>query len=111
MCEEALSSNLTPENVASVLILADMHCAEQLKELALRYCNLHARDVMDTHGWKQMEKTNAHLVSEAYRNLAEMGHLAPPSQTPTQSADSVPPRKRLKSAQSWKKNILSVKTS
>lgn len=100
MCEEALSSNLTPENVASVLILADMHCAEQLKELALRYCNLHARDVMDTHGWKQMEKTNAHLVSEAYRNLAEMGHLAPPTQTPTQSADSVPPRKRLKSAQS-----------
>lgn len=101
MCEEALSSNLTPDNVASVLILADMHCAKQLKELSLRYCNLHARDVMETHGWKMMEKQNAHLVSEAYRNLAEMGHLAPPpSSTTQQSADSVPPRKRLKSAQS-----------
>lgn len=103
MCEEALSSNLTPENVASVLILADMHCASQLKELSLRYCNLHARDVMETHGWKMMEKQNAHLVSEAYRNLAEMGHLAPPGTSSSsfqQSADSVPPRKRLKSAQS-----------
>ena len=103
MCEEALSSNLTPDNVASVLILADMHCASQLKELSLRYCNLHARDVMETHGWKMMEKQNAHLVSEAYRNLAEMGHLAPPgtsSSSLQQSADSVPPRKRLKSAQS-----------
>lgn len=102
MCEESLSSNLTPENVASVLILADMHCAKQLKELSLRYCNLHATEVMETHGWKVMEKQNAHLVSEAYRQLAEMG-TGPTigTATTTQPAtESVPPRKRLKSAQS-----------
>merc|ERR1712193_295786 len=73
MSEESLSSNLTPENVASVLILADMHSAKQLKELSLRYCNLHATEVMETHGWEVMEKQNPHLVSEAYRQLAEMG--------------------------------------
>ena len=31
MCEEALCNGLTVENVSDVLILADLHSAEQLK--------------------------------------------------------------------------------
>ena len=31
MCEEALCNGLTVENVCDVLILADLHSAEQLK--------------------------------------------------------------------------------
>ena len=31
MCEEALCNGLTVENVSEVLILADLHSAEQLK--------------------------------------------------------------------------------
>lgn len=34
MCEEALCNSLTVENVSEVLILADLHSAEQLKEQA-----------------------------------------------------------------------------
>ena len=37
MCEEALCSNLSTENVADVLILADLHSADQLKAQALDY--------------------------------------------------------------------------
>jgi len=39
MCEEALCSNLTVDNVCDVLILADMHSATQLKAQALDYIN------------------------------------------------------------------------
>jgi len=90
MCEEALCSNLTTENVASVLMLADMHTATQLKELSIRFCNLNAKEVMETQGWKNMLETQPKLVSEAYRSLAEMNSSS--------STDIVtPPRKRLKS--------------
>jgi len=90
MCEEALCSNLTTENVASVLMLADMHTATQLKELSIRFCNLNAKEVMETQGWKNMLETQPKLVSEAYRSLAEMNNSS--------STDIVtPPRKRLKS--------------
>ncbi len=52
MCEEALCSSLTIENVSDVLILADLHSAEQLKTHAIDFINSHATDVMDTQSWK-----------------------------------------------------------
>ncbi len=39
MCEEALCSNLSVETAAEVLILADMHSANQLKAHAIDYIN------------------------------------------------------------------------
>ena len=39
MCEEALQSNLSIENVSEVLVLADMHSAEQLKAHAIDFIN------------------------------------------------------------------------
>ena len=93
MCEESLCSKLTVENVAEILMLDDMHCAQQLKELSIRFCNMNAKDVMETEAWKTMEKMKPGLVSEAYRSLAEMNNSA------ATDAQVTPPRKRLKSAQ------------
>lgn len=39
MCEESLSGNLSTENVSDVLILADLHSAEQLKQQAIDFIN------------------------------------------------------------------------
>ena len=39
MCEEALCSNLTVENAADTLILADLHSAEHLKEMCINFIN------------------------------------------------------------------------
>lgn len=39
MCEETLCSNLSVENVAEILILADLHSAEQLKAQAIDFIN------------------------------------------------------------------------
>lgn len=103
LCEEALCNSLSVENVADILILADLHSAEQLKAQAIDFINRcsvlrqlgckdgknwnsnHAADIMETAGWKAMIQSHPHLVAEAFRALA--------------SAQCTPfglPRKRLK---------------
>ncbi|XP_018324211.1 protein roadkill [Agrilus planipennis] len=85
MCEEALCTNLSIENAAEILILADLHSADQLKAQAIDFINTHATDVMDTPGWKSMIQTHPHLIAEAFRALA------------TQQIPPIgPPRKRVK---------------
>uniref|UniRef100_A0A8C8Z317 Speckle type BTB/POZ protein like n=1 Tax=Prolemur simus TaxID=1328070 RepID=A0A8C8Z317_PROSS len=70
MCEEALCSNLSVENVADTLVLADLHSAEQLKAQAIDFINSQATDIMETAGWKSMIQSHPHLVAEAFRALA-----------------------------------------
>lgn len=38
LCERALLDNLTPSNVANILILADQYNCESLRKAALNYC-------------------------------------------------------------------------
>ncbi|NWT75945.1 SPOP protein, partial [Prunella himalayana] len=73
------------QNAAEILILADLHSADQLKTQAVDFINYHASDVMETSGWKSMVVSHPHLVAEAYRSLAS-------AQCPFLG----PPRKRLK---------------
>jgi len=85
MCEESLSANLSNDTAADILILADMHSAQQLKNHAIEFINSHATDVMETAGWKQMITRQPHLIAEAFRALA------------TQQVPPIgPPRKRFK---------------
>lgn len=87
MCEESLCNNLSNETAADILILADMHSANQLKIHAIEFINSHATDVMETPGWKQMITRQPHLVAEAFKALA------------TQQVPPIgPPRKRIKLA-------------
>ncbi len=39
MCEEALSASLSIDNAADVLILADLHSAEQLRAQSIEFIN------------------------------------------------------------------------
>merc|ERR1719429_510159 len=88
MCEEALCNSLTVENVSEILILADLHSADQLKATAIDFINTHhVTDVMETAGWKQMVSSNPHLIAEAFKALATQ-------QIPPMG----PPRKKLKGA-------------
>lgn len=70
MCEEALCTNLTIDNVADILVLADLHSADQLKAVAIDYTNSHATEVMETSGWKTMVHSHPGLVADAFRALA-----------------------------------------
>uniref|UniRef100_A0A8C5Y645 BTB domain-containing protein n=1 Tax=Microcebus murinus TaxID=30608 RepID=A0A8C5Y645_MICMU len=84
MCEEALCSNLSVENVADTLVLADLHSAEQLKAQAIDFINRcsvlrqlgckdgknwnsnQATDIMETAGWKSMIQSHPHLVARIF---------------------------------------------
>ncbi|XP_011881721.1 PREDICTED: speckle-type POZ protein A-like [Vollenhovia emeryi] len=64
-CQEALCKSLTIENAAEILILAELHSADQLKAKAIDFINTYT-DVMDTAGFKSMKKSYPHLIIEAY---------------------------------------------
>ncbi|XP_053435359.1 speckle-type POZ protein-like [Nycticebus coucang] len=70
MCECALSNNLSVQNAAEILILADLHNADRLKTQAVNFINYHASQVLETYEWKSMVVSHPHLVAEAYRSLA-----------------------------------------
>ncbi|KAM6163944.1 speckle-type POZ protein-like [Rhynchocyon petersi] len=80
MCEDALCRNLSVENAADILILADLHSAHQLKTQAVNFINYHALDVLETSGWKSMVVSHPHLMAEAYSALvsAQCPFLGPP---------------------------------
>ncbi|XP_059120849.1 speckle-type POZ protein-like [Peromyscus eremicus] len=74
MCEDALCRDLSVENAAHTLVLADLRSSEQLKTQALDFITAHASEVCETSGWKAMVGSYPHLVAEAYRSLAS-AHL------------------------------------
>ncbi|XP_052588161.1 speckle-type POZ protein-like [Peromyscus californicus insignis] len=80
MCEDALCRDLSVENAAHTLFLADLHSSWQLKTLALDFITAHVSEVSETLGWKIMEGSYPHLVAEAYGSLssAQDTFLEPP---------------------------------
>ncbi|XP_051012897.1 speckle-type POZ protein-like [Acomys russatus] len=70
MCEDALCRHLSVENAAHTLFLADLHSAQQLKMEALGFITVHASEVSETSGWKEMGEAHPHLLAEAFQSLA-----------------------------------------
>ncbi|XP_028624726.1 TD and POZ domain-containing protein 1-like [Grammomys surdaster] len=70
MCEDAFCRNLSVENAAHTLILADLHSRKHLKTQALDFISVHASEVSETSGWKSMVESHPHLVAEAFHSLA-----------------------------------------
>uniref|UniRef100_A0A8C8UH57 Speckle-type POZ protein-like n=1 Tax=Peromyscus maniculatus bairdii TaxID=230844 RepID=A0A8C8UH57_PERMB len=73
MCEDALFRDLSEENAAHSLFLADLHSSGQLKTQALDFITAHAFEVCETSDWKIMEGSYPRLVAEAYGSL--LGYL------------------------------------
>ena len=70
MCQDTLCANLNVENAANVLMLADMHNAEELKTAAIDFLNFRPHEVMETDSWKNLLSSRPSLISEAYKALA-----------------------------------------
>nr|XP_042126083.1 speckle-type POZ protein-like [Peromyscus maniculatus bairdii] len=66
MCEDALFRDLSVENAAHTLFLADLHISGQLKTHTLDFITAHASEVSETSDWKTMVGLYPHLVVEAY---------------------------------------------
>ena len=58
ICAERIGSQLTIESVSDVLILADMHSTQELRDNAIEFIRNNVKEVMDTNGWKRVSKNN-----------------------------------------------------
>ena len=70
MCEDALCRNLSVENAAHTLIVADLHSTEHVKTQALDFIIVYASEVSKTSGWMSMVESHPRLVAEAFHSLA-----------------------------------------
>ncbi|EDV20616.1 uncharacterized protein TRIADDRAFT_50945 [Trichoplax adhaerens] len=70
LCENSISNNLTVENAAKVLIIADMHNSEVLRQNVLEFINSHALEIVETEGYQHLLKSYSHLITDAFRTLA-----------------------------------------
>jgi hypothetical protein len=88
ICEAALGAALQPENAAATLRLADALSAPALRDAALRFVATHAAAVLDTDGWRELERDAPRLAAEALRTLVT--GVPPPIKTaaPTATADA-----------------------
>ena len=66
MCEKTLLNNLSIENASELLVLSDLHNAEQLKAQTIKFINENGTGVIETEGFKNMVKTKPCLVAEAF---------------------------------------------
>ncbi|XP_069692012.1 speckle-type POZ protein B-like isoform X2 [Periplaneta americana] len=65
LCERTLVETITPESVASLLLLADQFGCDALKRAALAYCEDNATSIKKSLAWKVMELVNPDLFMEA----------------------------------------------
>jgi speckle-type POZ protein len=66
LCERTLVETITPESVASLLLLADQFGCDSLKRAALAYCEDNAASIKKSLAWKVMEIVNPDLFLEAF---------------------------------------------
>ncbi|XP_065209070.1 speckle-type POZ protein B-like [Planococcus citri] len=67
MCEEVLLRKLSTDNAARILILADMHRAEDLKASALRFMKMYhskCKDFKETEVWNIVTGSRPHLMKD-----------------------------------------------
>lgn len=72
MCAESLSSRISTDVAAEMLALGDRHTALLLKTEAMRFILAHAREVMQTEGWKVWVEGQPHLVAEVIQLMADL---------------------------------------
>ncbi|CAO2587881.1 Speckle-type POZ protein [Lemmus lemmus] len=70
MCEDVLFRDLSVENAAHTLFLADLHSAVQLKTRAMDFITAHASEVFETSSWKTVVDSYPHLGTEICAYLA-----------------------------------------
>ncbi|CAG7729176.1 unnamed protein product, partial [Allacma fusca] len=64
ICERELIDSITPQNVASLLLVADTFNCELLKKACMGYCEDNPHSIVKTVAWKVMEKVNPGLFEE-----------------------------------------------
>lgn len=66
-CEEALLRNLSVENAADTLVMANLYRANELKSGTINFIIMKSTEVMDTETWDKIVDSNPRLINEVCR--------------------------------------------
>ena len=74
MCMNELKLNLTPANVAEILLFADgthleTRLTESLKEVCIKFIKHHSSSVYRSESWKKLKETSFELAVEVLENI------------------------------------------
>ncbi|XP_065205293.1 speckle-type POZ protein B-like isoform X4 [Planococcus citri] len=69
ICAEELYKNLSVENAASILALADMHGVKELKNEVIKFITTRPTEILNTAGWKSI-RSNFELADEVSLAIA-----------------------------------------
>ena len=72
-CEEALINALTPQTVIDILLMADMHSAQKLKESCMFFIAKNIVDVKKSSAWteEKLKNTNKDLLMEVMDHIVK----------------------------------------
>ena len=68
-CEHHLSMNLSPNNIAEILLIANKHKCNELKKSVLKYCKTYRDYIFKDEDWKAMEKEEPMLYDEVVTSV------------------------------------------
>lgn len=71
MCERRLCEKVDTKHVASTLMLADRHSAQELKKVCLEFSASHLQEVMASDGWKYLIECSKTLHLEVLEAAAK----------------------------------------
>ena len=69
MCENELQKSITPSSVCNLLLLAELHTAQNLKEKCIEFIHSNFRSLHKTQGWKDLKDNEIDLLFEALFRL------------------------------------------
>ncbi|XP_057319022.1 speckle-type POZ protein B-like [Microplitis mediator] len=72
LCEESLSKSVRIDNAIELMVLADMHNANQFLEFIFKFIIKNSKDVIKTLEYGQLEKTRPLLLLKLIQKLADL---------------------------------------
>ncbi|KAL7302949.1 hypothetical protein TKK_0004176 [Trichogramma kaykai] len=68
-CEYELCVNMSVEDAVELLLMADMHNAQNLKQAALNYVKTNIREIIDTPSFRQLTDVKPYLMADILKAL------------------------------------------
>jgi len=74
MCETSLCENITTDNVLDLLVLADLHSASSVRNLALKFIVDNSREIVNQEGWREKLRMYPEIMADMFEAMTKLPH-------------------------------------
>lgn len=71
MCETSLCENINTENVLDLLVLADLHGASTVRQLALKFIVDNGKEIVSQPGWRDKLKVYPEIMADMFEAMTK----------------------------------------